>query len=142
MQSTSLYAHVIQVNSCSWQLEPTSRCQHKFQAFQSCRFPLPWHFAGRLVLEHAVRARACVCVHVCETPCLQRGFAVSPFSFRFKQGAASISGLRCLTKTVQICCDIEKGRLLYVPANVQTEMCTTHLNKVAASEKSVSFQLL
>ena len=37
-------------------------------------------------------------------------------------GAARNSGLRCLTKTVQISCDIEKGRLLYVPANVQTEI--------------------
>ena len=55
------------------------------------------------------------------------------------RGAASISGLRCLTMTVQICCDIEKGRLLYVPANVQTEMCITHLNKVGASKQSVSF---
>ena len=33
-----------------------------------------------------------------------------------RRGAASISGLRCLTKTVQVCCDIEQGRLLYVPA--------------------------
>ena len=32
------------------------------------------------------------------------------------RGAASISGLRCLTKTLQICCDIKKGCLLYVPA--------------------------
>ena len=57
------------------------------------------------------------------------------------RGAASISGLRCLTKTVQICCDIEKGSLLYAPANAQTDMCTTHLNNVGASEKSVSCQL-
>ena len=33
----------------------------------------------------------------------------------YRTGAASISGPRCLTKTVQICCYIEKGRLLYVP---------------------------
>ena len=33
----------------------------------------------------------------------------------YRRGAASIFGSR-LTKTVQICYDIEKGRLLYVPA--------------------------
>ena len=27
-----------------------------------------------------------------------------------------MSGLRCLTKTVQNCCDMRKGRLLHVPA--------------------------
>ena len=43
---------------------------------------------------------------------------VSPsFLFLFnRRGAASISGLRCLAKTVQFCCDIGRGRLIYVPA--------------------------
>ena len=44
--------------------------------------------------------------------CVENLFAkVSLFNM---QGAASISGLRCLTKTVQICCDMKKGRLLHV----------------------------
>ena len=42
-------------------------------------------------------------------------FPSSVFPFN-RGGAANISGLRCRTKTVQICCGIERGRLLYVLA--------------------------
>ena len=61
------------------------------------------------------------CVCVCHPLIAKRNlspFHVSPsFLFPFnRRGAASISGLRCLAKTVQFCCDIGRGRLIYVPA--------------------------
>ena len=74
-------------------------------------------------LSLCVCLSVCVCVCVCLSVCLcvsvcvWTSVAKRKYRFQHCMGAASISELRCLTKTVQICCDMKKGRLLHVPAS-------------------------
>ena len=58
--------------------------------------------------------RLCVCV--CNS--CSEGCRINHSCSHVSRGAASISGSRCLTKTVQICCEMDRGRPIHVPAHV------------------------
>ena len=65
-----------------------------------------------------------MCVCVCNS--CSEGCRIDHFRSHVSRGAASISGSRCLTKTVQICCDMDRGRPIHVPAHVvEFKMCSS-----------------
>ena len=104
-QGAHEYSNMLWVSVVSW-----------YGAALSQALSLEGHGRQRTVTRHSVHTGIRKCVHnqntwiVCVCDSCYQGF------FSECRRAASISGLRCLTKAVQICCDMKKGRLLHVPA--------------------------